>query len=766
MLRADHCRFEPEPRRGRWSFAVGAVLCAGLVGGLVSPAWAAEPPGDVGEVQLGSFALGDALEASIGELDGAFGFTVTAGGLQLGWDSRAAGTDAVRLGDGWSFGLAKVRVTGGVWVHTASGGAYQMSASSSSGLAGYPGTDVVFAEAEPGALVPARADGSAAETPYAFVLHELGGVSTYFDAAGNPVRSSVREGDSAEGRVLTRADYVPTAIGDLAAETVTVAPDTPDAIATTRQFEYSEVGELTAIVTDGERRTQEFDAEGNQTASVTGDRYEYDAAGRLVAQTTPEGVRVETSYWTDGSRKELATATGTTRYYWDGDRLINEAHASAASTGMASYLIGANRQARTIRADGARSTTSYYGTDRHGNVTDLTDATGRVTTSYAYSDYGVAAASGEEPGTLPEGIGELDYNPFQYAGEYTFRDGTQPLGPRTYNPMQARFLTMDDAPLANLYAFGDLNPVTNIDPSGRAAQLDWSHLGPLIAGFVAAAFGAAMFVWSGGVSLGALGVVSGLVAGGDATLAGFEVARGFGEVQWSDPYAMEIASWSFFAASVVLGFGGGFAKLAKRGGKPVAKPEPEPAGPEDVAGADLNQRKSIDGDSPLNETTTEPPTVDRNADLESFNATHSEILRRQEHLEDVSSTRFRGMSGQMLDTKLVMHLDSAAQNLEHAQRVTDRYSNFDFFELGGKGLAEAVRVDDKLVKYQTDALFHLEKAQKRLEKVINRRVTEGGTEDQYEQLDLSDISEAVTSLRNALTPGKRFEPKRFIGEDY
>ncbi|WP_308796963.1 hypothetical protein [Agromyces silvae] len=112
-----------------WRVLTGAILCVGLTGGLVSPVWAAAEPGEAGRVELGSFALGDGLDATIGELDGSFGFSLTAGGLHLAWDSRASGADAAHLGRGWSFGLGSIRVTGGVWVYPASGGAFQMDAS-------------------------------------------------------------------------------------------------------------------------------------------------------------------------------------------------------------------------------------------------------------------------------------------------------------------------------------------------------------------------------------------------------------------------------------------------------------------------------------------------------------------------------------------------------------------------------------------------------------------------------------------------------------
>ena len=836
------------PTRGRifgWPLLTGAALCAALTGGLISPVWAAAPP-DAGasDVELGSFSLGDALEATIGELDGSFGLALSAGGLRLGWDSRAVAEDQAHLGHGWSFGLATVRVSGGAWVMPPSGGAFQMDATAPSGLAGYPRADVSFAAAEPGATLPARRDGSVAETPYAYVLHELGGISTYFDAAGHPVAKVVVDGDrvdwrweaGATGRLLavvgvdgavteldwadpsrlviapgrnitdppsgsgaggrweveldggrisaivdpaglrtrvvysragllervttpagssthihwqawpdgvSRVDRVrsiddvsgaevsvrhwalqgqvsptgwPASAGSVASASEMLAYETsvsdgktrsttavdaagrvtarelevttssgarviheqvfgypeddssavtprgarPTSVTTTQHdrlgatrsdtesYEFDELGRMTATTDvagnrteyaydavdgalsavtqrdrdgvplggvrygrdgfgrvnllerengvrteytftsaaqvagevttgpDGVRSAREYTYGPTGTLSsridrVSGDAgqlhatrtdYDYDALDRLVAQVTSDGARIDTTYWADGSRREAATSAGSTRFYWDGDRLLNDVHATAAgATGTASYLIGSTRHARSIRPDGGAPSTSYYGTDRHGNVTDLTDDAGTVTTEYAYTDYGVPTVTGDRSTPLPGGVGELGYNPFQYAGEYTWRDGTQSLGPRTYDALQARFLSEDETPLANRYAFVDLNPIMGVDPSGRMREADHFRLGLAIGGFVASVIGAILFFWAGPAFtvLGALGSVT---AGGDVVFAAFDLLNVTSTVQFMDPKATEIASWSLFAVGLGFAVGGAIAKIA------------------------------------------------------------------------------------------------------------------------------------------------------------------------------------------------------------
>lgn len=379
-----------------------------------------------------------------------------------------------------------------------------------------------------------------------------------YDLLDRLVSSTVREGDGPDGRVLTRSEYRSTLGGDLASETVTTDPGTAEAVSTTRRFEYSELGELIAIVTGDTRRSQVFDVDGSMLESAEGGRYEYDAAARLISQTTPDGVHIQTSYWADGTRRAHTTATGSTRFYWDGARLVNERHdAAGAESGTASYLIGTARHARSIRPDDGAARTSYYGTDRHGNVTDLTDHAGAVTTTYAYSDYGVVTVTGDET-ALPAGIGELGYNPFQYSGEYTYRDGTQPLGPRTYDPVQARFLTKDEAPLSNLYAYVDLNPITNIDPTGRMSEEDQRRLGLLIGGLVATAVGAALLVWTGGIGFTVAGAVGGLTTLGDVVASALEVTTEITKVEYIHRDIIDVVSWTAFAVGLgFLGAGAG-----------------------------------------------------------------------------------------------------------------------------------------------------------------------------------------------------------------
>jgi YD repeat-containing protein len=154
-----------------------------------------------------------------------------------------------------------------------------------------------------------------------------------------------------------------------------------------REFAYSPVGELVSITTDGVASTQEYDVAGNLVVAADGAVSTYDGANRMVSRTTPGGATTTTSYWADGTRRELTETAPdgsmvSTTFHWDDGELVNETHTGAGSSATVSYLLGADRHARTVTADrqDAVPVTRYADADRHGNVTGLTDETGTPVT--------------------------------------------------------------------------------------------------------------------------------------------------------------------------------------------------------------------------------------------------------------------------------------------------------------------------------------------------------------------------------------------------
>lgn len=335
-----------------------------------------------------------------------------------------------------------------------------------------------------------------------------------YDPHRRLVRSVERAGD---GTVTRDVGYELTVSGDIRSETVTTESASAHRSSTVREFEYSPLGELvgqTSTTRTGAdpaaeaqvvHQAQAYDAAGNLVAVLDGRTYAYDAANRPVVEASPDGPDVRIGYWADGTRRHRTSTdaeTGVTRvaeFYWDGTTLLNDLHGATGrrsdgpgdtdptEVGTASYLLGADARHSRSTVDGAgRPNTTYSGTDRHGNVTDLTDESGRVLARFTYTDYGVATATPTDP-EHPLAESGLARHGFGYAGEYADETGIQHLRTRSYDTASMRFTTMDTAELHNLYAYADLNPITNVDPSGRTPVVDnenWITIGLAIAGLV------------------------------------------------------------------------------------------------------------------------------------------------------------------------------------------------------------------------------------------------------------------------------------------
>jgi RHS repeat-associated protein len=397
---------------------------------------------------------------------------------------------------------------------------------------------------------------------------ELAGVRTEYryDTLGHLIGSTVRDGDEADASVESETSYEVNGSGQVTAETVTTSPGTAEAASTTRRFGYVPVGELETITTvhpDGraETVTQEWDAEGNLVRGVDGTTFGWDAANRRISETRADGTTIETAYWADGMRKELTTTSGQTRFYWDGDTLLNDTHRTAAGeAGTASYLLGATRHARTTQLAGHAAVSAYYGSDRHGNVTDLTNASGQVTATYRYTDYGVPTTT-QPRSVLPGGVGDLARNPFGYSGEYAHDDSTQFLTERILDPGLLGFQSKDREALHNVFGYANANPIMMVDPSGRDAVIDWVSIGLAAYGAFAALSGVAAIV-SGGASLGLFGIAAAAFGTVDGVFTALEAAA----VLTDQKFMPDEASLAIGIGLAVVGtvaLGGGVIKGAR-----------------------------------------------------------------------------------------------------------------------------------------------------------------------------------------------------------
>jgi RHS repeat-associated protein len=335
-------------------------------------------------------------------------------------------------------------------------------------------TSTLPAPAAPGrAAAPrtrARASATATTTAYSY------------DAYNRLISSKVYSGATATGTPTTTTAYTLDPAGNVTGQDTTTGSTTTHIVNT-----ISPGGELTARAVNGTATEQKFDADGNVTKDLAGDSYSYDPDGEQASVTTPAGITTVYTYWPDHTRRTATTTVGgvahvITYHYATNGKIANDTYTGGGTdTVTASYLMGVNREARTLLAStgtgpGAAQTTGpgtgYYLTDAHGSVIAMIDATGQATASYAYGDYG--APAGPSPALLPAPAagpaGNAAVSPFSYDGYYTNPStGTQYLPARSYDPAQGRFLSADAADQFNRYQAFNTNPIVNTDPTGQLA---------------------------------------------------------------------------------------------------------------------------------------------------------------------------------------------------------------------------------------------------------------------------------------------------------
>lgn len=397
-----------------------------------------------------------------------------------------------------------------------------------------------------------------------------------YDAFDRLVGSSLHDDDTADRPAHEIASYELTVGGDIRTERITRHPGTAQEQTVTRAFEYGPTGTLTGVTTTdaaGERTTatQEYDEAGNLTRAVDGTAYAYNAHNQPVAETAPDGTVIRIGYWATGQRATRGpsdSAAGTV-FHWDGATLVNDTHTGDGTTMAAGYLVGLGRHARTVvpalDPAGTEATTAYYEADFHGNVTELTDADAVLTTSYTYTDYGIATTrdhAGSDPRPGPPSAGEASRNPFQYAGEYADPSGTQHLQERTYDPRTMRLTSVDPEPQHNRYHYAALNPISLADPTGRLPDLpEWT--GALLAGVglimagVGALFAVQAFTTAVAVAtttIGTKAVLLGTAAASlfDLAVSGVNLGREFDDTFMDDDLAFRLDLLSAAAGGSAL----------------------------------------------------------------------------------------------------------------------------------------------------------------------------------------------------------------------
>ena len=221
------------------------------------------------------------------------------------------------------------------------------------------------------------------------------------------------------------------------------------------------LNQYTQISGDG-AATLSHDANGNLTSDGASS-FVYDAENRLVRASGATSATL--AYDPLGRLWQVSGGSGTTRFVYDGDRLVAEYNASGAI--LHRYVHGPGVDEPWVWYEGSGvgpASRRYLHTDHQGSVVAIADAAGTVVGVNRYDPYGVPSA-----GNLGR---------YGYTGQARIDElGLYYYKARIYHPWLGRFLQTDPIGYEddlNLYAYVKNDPLNATDPTGREIRLQ-SH---------------------------------------------------------------------------------------------------------------------------------------------------------------------------------------------------------------------------------------------------------------------------------------------------
>ncbi len=244
-------------------------------------------------------------------------------------------------------------------------------------------------------------------------------------------------------------------------------------------YVYDAMGNRIRTVINGEV-TEYTTNKLNQYVQVGDESYVFDADGNLIEKTGPDGT---TSYTYNQDNRLVAVSRGgdVRHYTYDalGNRIIVEengavtryivdpidfgnvvAEYDGSSDVVARYTHGIGLISRAATTDGM----GWYSFDGIGSTHGITDAAGFLVNEYAYDPFGNLIAEGT-----------LVPNPFDFVGRFGVSQEASNhhlMRERSYDSHTGRFLSTDPLGIGsgsiNLYTYAHNDPISWIDPDGRA----------------------------------------------------------------------------------------------------------------------------------------------------------------------------------------------------------------------------------------------------------------------------------------------------------